>query len=58
MTARSLGQPQPVDADWRDVQAQIDAVVHEHDGPARPREPGDAPPAPAGDGASDARPVS
>jgi hypothetical protein len=29
----SLGRPKPVDADWRDVQAQIDAVVHELDPP-------------------------
>jgi hypothetical protein len=30
-TPPSLGQPQPVDDDWRETQEQIDAIVHEHD---------------------------
>jgi hypothetical protein len=32
-TLPSLGIPQPIDEDWQQVQAQIDAVVHEQDPP-------------------------
>lgn len=28
-----MGLPQPVDEDWRQIQEQIDAVVHELDPP-------------------------
>ncbi|MGN6521547.1 MAG: hypothetical protein ACTHK2_19245 [Dokdonella sp.] len=31
---RSMAIPTPVDEDWQQVQAKIDAIVHERDSPA------------------------